>query len=143
MQMRYRKERHGFQKPNVLGIPGHVFGRHWHQRRGAKVPSDNAEMRDEVHIRWPTAIEVKMHLFPGRCPFILPNDDHWGVTRTKLDEIEMAQQFPISVHCRTLVSQVIMPVILYWGCGRGTAVRTLAEDPEIKGRALIFGYGDL
>jgi hypothetical protein len=36
-----------------------------------------------------------------------------------------------------------MPILLEWGCGRANAVRDLTNDPEIKGRASIYGYSDV
>jgi hypothetical protein len=135
--------KHAFQERNALGVPGHVFGRHWHQRKGPKVPSWHPEFRHEVRIRW-AKYEGEMAFGLEDGPLILPHDVHWGMFHSKLSTAEECSGFPIREHCGGLVARNpgAKPVILEWGCGAGEAVKELTADPQIKGKVLVFGYGD-
>jgi hypothetical protein len=143
----YRSKRlHPFPYQNVLGLPGRVFGRHWHQKRGPKVRTDHQSWCYGVKIRWPT--EEENNRLPDGYrdqPLILPHVGFWAMFTSDLSTVERGTEFPIREHCKRLCADAAprKPVILEWGCGAGFALRDLTNDPEIKGKALVYGYGDI
>ncbi len=132
---------------HVLGLRGHVFGRHWHEKLGKKVNEGGNQERDcDVHIRWKRLGEAGITYSPREDePLILAHGKHWGLFCSDLPFVETSLGFPISEHVKGLISQTPsrMPVVLEWGCGIGNAVKDLTNEPGIKGKALIFGYGDV
>ncbi len=62
-----------------------------------------------------------------------------------MEVVEEGLAFPVREHTVGLIESCSprLPVILEWGCGIGYASRDLTSDPRIKGKALVFGYGDV
>jgi len=130
----------------VLGLPGRVFGRHWHQRKGSKVPLDHPDWEHNVRIQWQLGYDIEKICYPDSEPILLANQIPWRVFTSNLQTVEETTGFLVREHCRQLVRTTPpyrRPVILEWGCGAGNAVRDLTTDPQIVGRALIFGYSDV
>jgi hypothetical protein len=149
MSFRYRGEKpNQFHSHNVLGIPGYVFGRHWHQRSGPKVnPSGHQDWEYNVRIFRPSEELERELAWDSRRktgePVIHAHASHWAMHNSDLAVVEEGLAFPLRVYVQQLVARSnSMPVILEWGCGEGNAVRDLAADEQIKGKALIFGYSD-
>jgi hypothetical protein len=145
MSFSLKRKPHHFPYQNVLGLPGRVFGRHWHQKRGPKVDTTRAGFCYEVKIRWPTENDSNSIGYDRDKPIIRPYEGHWGVFTSDLDTVERGTAFPIREHCRRLCADAAprKPVILEWGCGAGFALRDLTNDSDIKGNALVYGYSDI
>jgi len=134
---------HQFQNRNVLGLPGHVFGRHWHETKWKRVSCNHDDWSDEVLIRWPTENEIARGDILSDRPIVRINEEYWPISTTDLKKVERDSGFPIRDHCAKLVSESpTMPVILEWGCGQGKAVNDLTNDPRIRGKALVFAYSN-
>jgi SAM-dependent methyltransferase len=136
---------HKFKPDNVLGLPGRVFGRHHHQRKGNKVnPTRHPNHDKNVKIRWPTKLESGGHHHKEDGPTLVADEGHWSMFDSDLDTVEGSLAFSVTGHCADLAFRSLSrkPVILEWGCGRGNAVRDLTNLLS-KGSALIFGYGDV
>jgi hypothetical protein len=138
---RTKRKPHHFPYNNVLGLPGRVFGRHWHQKTGPKVPIDNPEYRKEARILWP---RKNNSAILARRPIIYAHGGFWVLFDSDLGRVERGTEFQIRKYCRALCAQSDSrkPIILEWGCGAGYAIRDLTMDPNIKGKALIYGYAD-
>jgi|GEM_PF-4484454 hypothetical protein len=133
---------------HVLGLRGCVFGQHWGEPQGRKVNSHNiSHLNWDVKIRWKSPAESNITYagHNGDEPLILPYCTRWVMFNSDLSVVEKNLGFSIRSHVKTLISQNPSrnPVILEWGCGIGNAVNDLTTEPEIKGKALIFGYGDI
>jgi hypothetical protein len=134
--------KHDFQHGNVLGIPrGAVFGYHHPDTKGKKVPKFGDGSCNGVRIIWPG--EDHPGVFHD-IPLITSNATYWGVNGTSLSDMQEQAGFPIYEHVRTLIDAMRpkRPVVLDWGCGWGTALKHLAEDPVIRKEARLFGYSD-
>ncbi len=131
-----------FSSPNVYGLPGYVFGEFRHQKKGRKVPTEHPDWQHDVRIRWQNEEEKADSLNPDQ-PIISPHDMYWPMFASNLEKVARGLKFNIAAHCRDLCNQKLKQVVLEWGCGRGNAVKDLSLDPEIKGKALIYGYSDI
>ncbi len=133
---------------HVLGLRGYVFGQHWGEPKGRKVNEHNrSHLNFDVKIRWkrPSESGITYAGHNEEEPLVLPYCIRWAMFESDLTVVEGNLGFSIRNHVKTLIAQnqSRKPVILEWGCGNGNAVKDLTNEPEIKGKALIFGYGDI
>lgn len=133
---------------HVLGLRGYVFGQHWGEPQGKKVNQHNvSHLNWDVKIRWKSPAESDI-TYAGHNtnePLIIPYCTRWVMFDSDLSVVEKDLGFSVRNHVKTLIARNPSrpSVILEWGCGIGNAVNDLTNEPGIKGKALIFGYGDV